>query len=296
MLVQFRNYTEQAGITEDYYKVRAFLVKLGYAEFTYARWDWLTTHSYLDKTAVGKIGIWEENHKVVGLATYDCFVGIAYCLALPQYASIKKEILLYAMDKLSNNGEFGVVIADSDVEFQDVAARLGFSATVEKEYDAAFYIDRTSTEYNLPKGFSITSMEETFDLLQYRRVLWKGFNHELNGEGEFSFTKEREDSSKEEMLRPNVNLSLKIAAVAPNGNFAAYCGMWYDQEAGFAVIEPVATDPEYRKLGLGRAAVLEGIRRVGVLGARIAFVSSSQQFYYRIGMRPYASSTIWKKP
>ncbi len=295
MSVQFRNYTEQAGITKDYNKVRAFLVKLGYAEFTYARWDWVTTHSYLDKNSVGRIGIWEENHEVVGLATYDCFLGTAYCLALPQYTSIKREILLYAMDQLSNNGEFGVVIADSDVEFQDIAAQLGFYATTDKEYDAAFYIDRTSTKYKLPEGFSITSMEETFDLLQYRRVLWKGFNHELNGEGEFSFTKKREDSSKEEMLRPNVNLSLKIAVVAPDRNFAAYCGMWYDPVAGFAVIEPVATDPEYRKLGLGRAAVLEGIRRVGELGAKIAYVGSSQQFYYRIGMRPYAASTVWKK-
>lgn len=296
MSIQFRNYTGQAGITEDYYKVRAFLVKLGYAEFTYARWDWATTHSYLDKASVGKIGLWEENNEVVGLATFDCFLGIAYCLTLPDYTVIKRDILQYAMDHLSNQGEFGVVIADKDAEFLKIAEELGFSSTIEKEHDAAFFIDETSTEYKLPEGFVITSMEETFDLSQYRSVLWKGFNHELNGEGEFLFTKEREESSKEEMLRPNVNLSLKIAAVAPNGNFAAYCGMWYDPEAGFAVIEPVATDPDYRKLGLGRAVVLEGIRRVDALGAKIAFVGSSQQFYYSIGMRPYAASTVWRKP
>ncbi|HBP38077.1 MAG TPA: GNAT family N-acetyltransferase, partial [Clostridiales bacterium] len=54
-----------------------------------------------------------------------------------------------------------------------------------------------------------------------------------------------------------------------------------------------ATDPAYRKMGLGRAAVLEAIRRCGVLGARRAFVGSSQQFYYSIGFRPYATSTFW---
>lgn len=31
--VTFRNYTDQAGITEDYHKVRAFFVKLGPAIF-----------------------------------------------------------------------------------------------------------------------------------------------------------------------------------------------------------------------------------------------------------------------
>ncbi|ABX41900.1 GNAT family N-acetyltransferase [Lachnoclostridium phytofermentans] len=97
------------------------------------------------------------------------------------------------------------------------------------------------------------------------------------------------------MLRPNVDLDLKVAVVAPNGNFVSYCGMWFDKEAGYAVIEPVATDPQYRKMGLGKAAVLEGIRRVGEKGAKTALVGSSQQFYYSIGLRPYASSTLWRK-
>lgn len=96
------------------------------------------------------------------------------------------------------------------------------------------------------------------------------------------------------MLRPNVDLNLKIAAVAPDGNFVSYCGMWYDPEAGFAVIEPVATDPDYRKLGLGKAVVLEGIRRVGELGAKVVLVGSSQQFYYSIGIRPFSAATLWK--
>jgi predicted N-acetyltransferase YhbS len=55
----------------------------------------------------------------------------------------------------------------------------------------------------------------------------------------------------------------------------------------------VATDPAYRRIGLGRAAVLEAIKRCGKLGAKRAFVGSSQQFYYSIGFRPYATSTWW---
>ncbi len=81
----------------------------------------------------------------------------------------------------------------------------------------------------------------------------------------------------------------------PDGDFASYCGMWYDPEAGYAVIEPVATDPAYRKMGLGKAAVLEGIRRTKDMGAKIVYVGSSQQFYYSIGMRPISTATIWRK-
>lgn len=295
MTVQFRNYTNQPGITRDYHEVRNFFIKLGYAEFTYTRWDWMATHGYLDKSAVSKIGIWEDNEDIVGIATFDCQLGKAFCLALPEYVYLKKDMLLYAKDNLSKNGEFGVIISDTDYDFQDVAAELGFVATEDKESDAIFYLDKTSTTYKLPKGFHITSMQETFDLYQYYRVLWKGFNHELNGEGEFHFTKEKEQAGETGMIRPNVDLSLKVAVVGPDGNFVSYCGMWYDPAAGYAVIEPVATDPDYRKMGLGKAAVLEGIRRVGELGSKKILVGSSQQFYYSIGMRPFATATIWKK-
>lgn len=295
MAIQFRNYTKQPGITEDYHKIRNFFIRLGYAEFTYTRWDLMATHGYLDRSSVGKIGIWEDDEQIIGVATFDCQLGDAFCLALTQYDFLKEEMLLYAKDNLSREGEFGVVIADTDLKFQDTAASLGFCATHEKESDAIFYLDKTSTEYDLPEGFHITTMKETFDLCQYLSVLWKGFNHELNGEGEFQFTKEKEYLCKEGMIRPNVDLNLKVAAVAPDGNFAAYCGMWYDPEAGYAVIEPVATDPKYRRMGLGKAVVLEGIKRVGELGAKTALVGSSQQFYYSIGLRPFRTSTIWRK-
>ncbi|ERJ11003.1 GNAT family N-acetyltransferase [Haloplasma contractile] len=294
MGIQFRNYINETGITEDYFKVRSFLVKLGSTNYTYARWDWMITHSHLDQYALGKIGLWEDSNQIIGVALYDVKIGYAYCLALPDYEYMKKEMLLYAKENLSKDTEFAVVIPDTDINFQDIATNLGFMPTTHKECDAIFYIEKTGTDYSLPEGFRLTTMKETYSPFQYRRVLWKGFNHEINGEGEFAFSEEQEKEVKCEMLRPNVDLNLKIAVVAPDGNFVSYCGMWYDDQTDFAIIEPVATDPDYRKMGLGKAAVLEGIRRVGELGAKRVLVGSSQQFYYSIGMRPFSSATEWK--
>jgi hypothetical protein len=42
--------------------------------------------------------------------------------------------------------------------------------------------------------------------------------------------------------------------------------------------------------------VLEGLCRCKALGSKRAFVGSSQQFYYSIGFRPYATGTWWKRP
>jgi GNAT superfamily N-acetyltransferase len=294
MTIRFRNYTKEAGITEDYRKVREFLLQLGSTNFTYARWDWMITHDYLDRDAVGRIGIWENEDDIVGIATFDLRLGTAFCLTNPEYDQLKNEMLLYSNEHLADGDKFGVVIPDSDTNFQDIAAELGFVATEDKESDATFYIGKTSTEFSLPEGFRITTIQDTYDLYQYYRVLWKGFNHELDGEGEFKFTKENELAGNLQMKRDNVDLSLKIAVVAPDGNFTSYCGMWYDKRSDFAVIEPVATDPDYRRMGLGKAAVLEGIKRVGDLGAKKVLVGSSQQFYYSIGMRPFSTASEWR--
>lgn len=295
MVVKFRNYTEVTGITEDYKKIREFLISIGHTEFTYARWDWMITHRNLNKNAVEKIGIWEEGSRIRGIATFDCQPGEAFCLTHPDFKYLKKEMIQYAMKNLANGEDFGIVISDSDYSYQDTAADLGFIPTEQKEHDAIFYVDKTSTEYILPEGFKVTSMKDNYDLYQYGKVLWKGFNHEIDGEGTFQYTKEVEQALENEMFRLNVRLDLKIAALTPKGDFAAYCGMWYDPDTEYAVIEPVATDPEYRKMGLGKAVVLEGIKRVRELGAKKVLVGSSQQFYYSIGLRPYTASTVWRR-
>ncbi len=293
MAVNFRKYTAQAGITDDYFKVRKFLIDLGYKEYTYARWDWMTTHTYLDPLAVGSMGLWEEDENIVGAALIDGAFGQAFCLTLPGYEDLKRDMLIHAENHMSKDGQLFVTIDDHDPLFQQMAAESGFVATPNKEFDAIFVIDQTSLDYTLPEGFQIQAMSESLDLEKYGKVLWKGFDHERNGEGPFIYNDTRQLAFENEMIRPNVDLSLKIAVTNPHGDYVAYCGMWYDPQAGFAVVEPVATDPDYRKLGLGKAAVLEGIFRCKQRGATLAFVGSSQQFYYNIGFRPYATATQW---
>ena len=137
---------------------------------------------------------------------------------------------MYAKGALSKDGGVRVLILDGDMKMQNTAARNGFYPTQDKECDAVYPIDMTKIRYSLPDGYTITSLAETYDLYKYGRVLWKGFNHEVNGEGAFSPGDEYIRVLKMDFERPNVNLNLKVA-----------------------------TDPACRKMGLGRAAVLEAV-------------------------------------
>jgi predicted N-acetyltransferase YhbS len=71
--------------------------------------------------------------------------------------------------------------------------------------------------------------------------------------------------------------------------------MWYEKANRIAYVEPVATDPDYRRMGLGKAAVWEGIRRCGVEGATVAYVGSDQRFYHAIGFKTLYYSNCWVK-
>ncbi len=296
MSIIFKNYTAEPGITDDYRIVRELLIAVGYCEFTYARWDWATTHPCLQVGEIARMGLWTESGRAVGATLFDCAPGESFLVCLPGYEFLRGEMLGYARKNLRGaDGGFRVVIPETNRAYQALAAAAGLTPTPDAERDAALFVGQTKLDYALPAGYRITDMAEVYDMYQYGRVLWKGFNHEKNGEGTYDEVAHVSWCDRDaEMKRENVDLSLKIAAVAPDGNFCAYCGMWYEPRAGFAVVEPVATDPDHRRMGLGRAVVLEGIRRTAARGARRAIVGSNQQFYYSIGMRPYATNTIWK--
>jgi ribosomal protein S18 acetylase RimI-like enzyme len=62
---------------------------------------------------------------------------------------------------------------------------------------------------------------------------------------------------------------------APDGRFAAFCLIWWDERNGTAELEPVGTHQDFRRLGLARAACLGAMRRARELGATDAVVMST---------------------
>jgi mycothiol synthase len=73
---------------------------------------------------------------------------------------------------------------------------------------------------------------------------------------------------------PTFRPDLDLVAVAPNGDFAAYCTLWFEPENRVALYEPVGCHPDYQRRGLGRAVLHEGALRLRELGAVRAHVGS----------------------
>jgi predicted N-acetyltransferase YhbS len=296
MAITFRNYTSENGFTKDYQKVWDFLVRINREEivdegFPWGRWEWMFSLKYLEVESLSKIGLWEVDGVIIALATYESVLGYAYFLVDSNYNHLKKVMLEYAWENMKKDGKLSVQIDDTDRKFQAVAAAQGFWPTQDKENNAYLPLEEADLSYTLPEGYRIVSMADEYDLKKYNRVLWRDFNHgDMPDESPESLEERRIEQSG-----PHARMDLKIAVASPDGDFVSYCGMWYLEGSDYALVEPVATDPAYRRMGLGKAAVLEGVKRCRELGAKVAFVGSSQQFYYNIGFRPYSTKTWWEK-
>lgn len=258
-------------------------------------WEYMHSHPALDVSSLDRIGIWEDSGGIAGVAHYESRLGEAFFQVHPRYTHLKATMLAYAELRLCGETQGGVryvraYINDIDPEFESLARSQGYElAGAYPRPVSRLRIPRTFPEIELPEGFRLKSLADENNLRKIHRVLWRGFDHE--GEP----PEEGIEGRKKMQSGPNFREDLTIVVEAPTGDFAAYCGMWYEGVNKIAYVEPVATDPDYRRLGLGKAAVWEGIRRCGVEGATAAYVGSDLAFYRAIGFAKEFDSRCWEK-
>jgi mycothiol synthase len=64
---------------------------------------------------------------------------------------------------------------------------------------------------------------------------------------------------------------------SPDGHGASACMIWFDHENKVGLFEPVGTHPHYQKMGLGKAVLYEGLRRMQAAGMQTAIVSTAPE-------------------
>lgn len=299
MSITFRHYNN----SEDYNRVDAFLIQHyqpGNADGNWIApaWEYMHGHPMLDKSSLGKIGIWEEDGKIVAVAHYESSLGEAFFQFDSHHGHLKAVMLDYAEQNLYGNSMkdgrtyIKIYVNDWDAEFISLAEARGYEKDSERTRPMySFEIPNAFLEIKLPDGYRLKSLADECNWAKVHRVLWRGFNHE----GEPPAGEEELESRRKMFDTPNARRDLKIVVVDPEGNFVSFCGMFHESTHHFAYVEPVATDPDHRRMGLGKAAVMEGIRRCGMLGSTVAYVGSDQEFYKAIGFKKVYNTECWVK-
>lgn len=261
-------------------------------------WEYMHGHPSLEVEALPRIGLWEVESQLVAVANFESRLGEAFFQFHPAYRHLQPALLAYAEQNLAAPPQAGsrpwlrVYVSDDDEAGLSLVRAGGYARA--PEHDRPLYRLAVPDPFpppSLPAGFRLLSLADECDWAKVHRVLWRGFNHP----GEPPAGTDELESRRRMFDTPTARRDLKIAVAAPNGDFVAFCGMFWVPAHRYAYVEPVATDPDYRRLGLGRAAVLEGVRRCGALGATVAYVGSDQAFYQALGFTKVYVSQCWQK-
>jgi GNAT superfamily N-acetyltransferase len=284
----------------DFRRVGDFLVEHFWAgnqdgNWLQPAWEYMHTHPALDRSVLDKIRIWEDDEVIAGVVHYESRLDEAFFQVHPNYPQLKRVMLEYAevnLHGVNKSGERTLLayVNDMDLGLSADLATRGYQRKSAKDRPMAqFVIPEPYPEINLPHGYRLKSLQEDNDLRKINRVLWRGFNHageppeeEIKGRGEAQVTL-------------NFRKDLTMVVEGPDGNFVSYCGIWLDPANRYCYVEPVATDPDHRRMGLGKAAVMEGIRRCALLGVPTAFVWNDLEIYAAIGFKVTHTTQCWMK-
>lgn len=268
------SYPKNQRFTTEYSEIHDFLTKcadVGYNEhFHWGRFEWMMTHTMLDEDKTDQITIFKDESGIItGLVTYDTMFDDRWYLIHNNDWNLLSIMIEHIISIDGNRAEIKANSRDSVLN--ELLLSRGFHLEQAAETVLSFDLEN-GLSYTFPEGYQISLCDFQLDPWKYQMLIHKGFG----GEG----IPEKWDSRVFEPT-PNYNGALKVFA-ANVSEYCSHCGIWYTK-GDTAYIEPVVTNPEYRKQGLAKAVVFEAMKRAKSLGAKRVVVISDQAFYYRIG-------------
>lgn len=301
MTIAHRPFQPDPGFGPDFTRVKAFLARVNHPEMTHpvfpwARWEWAFSLPFLDREHLDRITVWEDSGHIVAIATYESTLGEGYITIHRSHANLAPEVVAIAVERLADSdGRIRLIAADRDSTLQEALYAAGFRPTSQREWDSRLPVAATTLTTSVPPGYRLATLTEEPDPAQYGEALWKGFDHEAE-EGPFRATEQTLADIAHQRSGPGYDHNLNMVAIAPDGRFAAHCGIWHQAGERYAIIEPVATVPEHRRNGLARAVIHAAIERAAARGATEAWVGSTIPLYLAIGFRPWGADTWWERP
>ncbi len=252
--------------------------------------EYAHTHPYFDHKMTHRFGLWEDDDKLVAVACYEMVLGEALLSTKKGYEFLLPELLTHAETELSKNingkKSLTVWIIDTEENKIRLLSDSGY-VKVHSEPITIFSYDNSFMDTRLPKGFTAISLEDENDLRKIHECLWKGFNHGDNPDDDI-------DCRLLMQSGPNFRRDLATIIKAPNGEYVCYAGMWIDHKNHYAYLEPLATIPEYRKMGLATYALTQSMKKTKTEGAEYCF-GGAVGFYNAIGFKTISNRQLWKK-
>jgi ribosomal protein S18 acetylase RimI-like enzyme len=289
---------------DDYPRIIAFLRELytldiGRPYWLPARWEYasyLVSPLYLHRGFpdwTRTIRIWEnDDGDIVALVNSENPDKQAYFHVHPAHRDLEGELIQWAEVNIAQTGgggkELVVWSAEDDAARESLLAARGYVVQEEKDFLLWQDLGRDTPTADMPEGYTLHSMKESVDLDEKVACMTGAFQSDPYPVR--IYRKMQEAPS----YRPELDLFTRDA----RGSIASFCIIWLDEPLSVAYFEPVGTNTEHQRMGLGKATLCKGLQRLKGLGVTRAFVGASGQwrrsfyqsagFYRGIAHRPWS--------
>jgi ribosomal protein S18 acetylase RimI-like enzyme len=253
-------------------------------------WEYAHHLQWFDYIRTARMGLWEEDGEIVAIAAYEMNIGEVHLHCKRGYEELLPQLLKWAEAELAAVADgkrtLAVWITDKEQNKIDLLRSGGYEC-VHREPVKIFRYEKPWAERTLPEGFSLIDGANV-DYAKLATCFWAGFDHnepppDINIDGNIQMCN-----------TPHYRKDLMTIVVAPNGDYACALGMWLDGQNHYAYLEPLATLPEYRRMGLATIALTEAMKKTKALGAEYCF-GGVPDFYTAIGFETVCHRELWKK-
>lgn len=152
-------------------------------------------------------------------------------------------------------------------------------------------LTRPLPEAPVPDGYTIRPIiaGDAGDADALARLINTAFGHAFGSEAITNFERS-----------PSFDAGLQTVAIAPDGTIASHAGVTIDTATSLAIVEPVCTHPDHRRLGLATACMARGLVAATRRGARRATVGTghdnpSNHVYRVLGFDEVEVVEVWSK-
>ncbi|WP_373898796.1 GNAT family N-acetyltransferase [Haloimpatiens sp. FM7315] len=292
----------------DYEKIMTFLKEMYHLNknqhcWLPAKWEYtehLVNPLYIERGYASwedYIRIWEEEDKIVAIAHIEDTCNV-FLQVRPGYSHLELEMVQWAEDNCaipvenSENKKIIIWAKESEEHLKELLTEQGYKKWHDCNYMNVQSLDG-EYEPKLSEGYVIRSMAEDIDLCKRYNVIRKAFHPEAEYETTIP------NCILKMISAPMYRTDLDIVAEYKDGSLAAACIVWYDEQNKIGMFEPVGTHPDHGRKGLGKAILLEGLKRLKKLGATHAYVESYGEeryaFYSSAGFKVYDKDYPWVK-
>jgi GNAT superfamily N-acetyltransferase len=253
-------------------------------------WEYAHHHSAFQFINASRMGIWEDDGEIIAISAYEMNIGEVHLHCKRGYEVLLPQLLKWAEAEVAAIADgkktLAVWITDKELNKIDLLRSGGYEC-IHREPVKIFRYEKPWAECTLPKRYKIID-GKNIDFRKLDECWFRGFDHE-------NYNADSDLSDRIQMCNtPHYRKDLMTIVIAPNGDYACALGMWLDEQNHYAYLEPLATVPEYRRMGLATIALTEAMKKTKALGAQYCF-GGVPDFYNAIGFDMVCNRELWKK-